>query len=192
MLTFKPYGERMLPKHAPASHPVAPSPSSIDHVWALSSLYPLPTCFMKPEEAALDIFRECFLLEKKVPWLVETTTVTADLDLVAMTLYFNMGLCLHLRGLATSSCRQSTSNDMSQAMVQDVEFTTTSSVQGPASAYRLLVLSFVNNLGCLALEQFDFSTVQRCLTIGLHAMDSIDLPLSWAHQFTWCNPSAAA
>ena len=62
------------------------------------------------------------------------------------------------------------------------------------SAYWFLLLAIINNLGCLAHQAADHDTVQVCLAIGLHAVNSINLPntLSWNSQVTWCNPSPAA
>ena len=175
-----------------------------DLVSSTSHYYPLPTCIMgPPDEDGGDIFRECFTVQQKVPMEPGATFTDADEMLIALTLYFNLGVCHHRRGLSAMKSSTMTSTPPIDLHVAESIYRFALQVLDPReplpaykqpshSAYWLLILAVINNLGCIAFSAADHGTVQCCLKLGLHAMESINLPISWNNQYTWCNPSPAA
>lgn len=165
-----------------------------------SCLHPIPTSIMGPaDESSCDVSRECFMVMEGLSLHENNANEVSesDLNVILSCLLFNLALGYHLRGI----CRRNPS-DLRRAqehyrsaiasgtdLVNDRMARRTATTN---STCWMLLLAISNNLGCIAAEAADHSTVQECISLGQTAMRFIDLPLFWSNQFTWCNPSAAA
>ena len=130
-----------------------------------------------------------------------TTATLNDVNLLTITtLLFNLGLAYHLR--ATLDSGSSRFEDIRQAksiykvgIKAFFVMARASPEDLDPSIYPLLaVLS--NNLGCIAIEEYDYDTVDHCVALTEVEDIPMELPFIQLNKQSWCNfrakPSPAA